>query len=80
MKIFADDTTVFKTINNLDDQIKLRNAIDKMYEWTNKWILKFNDSKCKLMHIGKKKILIIHITLALVCLELQTKQLFFKKI
>ena len=24
-----------------------------MYEWTNKWLLKFNDSKCKLMHIGK---------------------------
>ena len=53
MKIFADDTKVFKTINNLDDHIKLQNAIDEMYEWTNKWLLKFNDSKCKLMHIGK---------------------------
>ena len=23
-----------------------------MYDWTNKWLLKFNDDKCKIMHIG----------------------------
>ena len=52
MRIFADDTKVFSTINNIDDQTKLQLAIDSLYEWTQKWLLKFNESKCKVMHIG----------------------------
>ena len=52
IKIFADDTKVFTTINDTNDQLKLQSAIDSLYEWTNKWLLKFNDTKCKVMHIG----------------------------
>ena len=34
MKIFADDTEVISTINNIDDQIKLQLAIDSLHELT----------------------------------------------
>ena len=53
VKIFADDTKVFKGIKNDDDVTNLQHAIDEMYEWTNKWLLKFNKQKCKILHLGK---------------------------
>ena len=28
-------------------------SIDAMFKWTQKWLLKFNKEKCKLLHIGK---------------------------
>ena len=52
-KIFADDTKLFTPISNDDDQFKLQEAIDKMYNWTQTWLLKFNEKKCKVLHIGK---------------------------
>ena len=48
VKIFADDTKVFKGIKNEDDVTNLQHAIDEMYEWTNKWLLKFNKEKRKI--------------------------------
>lgn len=33
---------------------KKQNVIDEMFLWTQQWILKFNKSKCKILHIGKK--------------------------
>ena len=53
IKIFADDTKVYNGINNDDNVKKLQEAIDSMFEWTQKWLLKFNKEKCKLLHIGK---------------------------
>ena len=54
MKIFADDTKVYNKIENEDDINCLQKAIDEMFEWTEKWLLKFNQEKCKLLHLGNK--------------------------
>ena len=54
MKIFADDTKVYKDINNDTDVETLQSAIDEMHKWTEKWLLKFNSDKCKILHLGKK--------------------------
>ena len=51
IKIFADDTKAYKEIRNNDDVNKLQKAIDEMYEWTQKWLLKFNEQKCKMLHL-----------------------------
>ena len=53
IKIFADDTKVFKDINNTSDHLDLQNAVDKMYMWTQDWLLQFNKNKCKVLHLGK---------------------------
>ena len=53
VKIFADDTKVYNGINNVENVKKLQESIDAMFEWTQKWLLKFNKEKCKLLHIGK---------------------------
>ena len=52
-KIFADDTKAYTSIKSEEDHIKLQNTIDKMYEWTENWQLKFNESKCKILHLGE---------------------------
>ena len=53
VKVFADDTKVYKSINNNEDSEILQKAIDSMYHWTQKWLLKFNKEKSKILHLGK---------------------------
>ena len=53
VKVFADDTKVYKSINKNEDSEILQKAIDSMYHWTQKWLLKFNKEKCKILHLGK---------------------------
>ena len=53
LKIFADDTKAFSAIQSVDDSYKLQDCIDKLVEWSDRWLLKFNSDKCKVMHLGK---------------------------
>ena len=53
VKVFADDTKIYNSINDVNDTKCLQNTIDEMYSWTNKWLLKFNKEKCKVLHLGK---------------------------
>jgi hypothetical protein len=52
IKLFADDTKVFATVNNKEDKNSLHGDIDKLMNWSDTWLLKFNKSKCKHMHLG----------------------------
>ena len=53
LKIFADDTKTYQPINSIKDKIKLQETIDRLVQWSEKWLLKFNGSKCKVLHLGK---------------------------
>ena len=50
-KIFADDTKIYSDAHN---NRALQNDLYKLQEWSDKWNLYFNVSKCKVMHIGNK--------------------------
>ena len=52
IKIFADDTKIFKALEIQSDKDQLQNDLDKLIEWSNKWQLPFNVTKCKVMHYG----------------------------
>ena len=52
IKMFADDTTLFRTVKSIDDCNILQNDLDTLSQWTNEWLLT-NVDKCKVMHIGK---------------------------
>ena len=54
IKIFADDTKAYKNIKSENDVNQLQNAINEMFAWTEKWLLKFNKDKCKILHLGNK--------------------------
>ncbi len=53
-KLFADDTKIYAKINTNTDKHTLQRDLDKLNVWSLKWKLRFNTSKCKVMHIGKK--------------------------
>ena len=52
IKIFADDTKIYRPIVNNDDYVLLQKSLDNLVEWSNDWQIKFNDSKCCVVHIG----------------------------
>ena len=52
-KLFADDAKLYKDLQNLEDFEVIQNDIDKLCQWTIKWLMFFNVNKCKILHIGK---------------------------
>ena len=51
--MFADDTKVSWHLETREDPEVLQCDLDKIDEWSNKWLLTFNVEKFKIMHIGK---------------------------
>ena len=54
ISMFADDTKLFSSINDDLDSQGLQNDLNKLQAWAQMWQLRFNASKCKVMHLGKK--------------------------
>ena len=52
LKMFADDTKLWHNIGKESDSQRLQNDLDSLIKWSTEWQLKFNPSKCKVMHIG----------------------------
>ena len=51
---FADNTRLYKAIRREQyaGQCLLQKDIDKIEQWSRKWQISFNASKCKTMHYG----------------------------
>jgi hypothetical protein len=43
--MFADDTKVFKDINDIEDNKILQNDIQELENWSDKWLLRFHPDK-----------------------------------
>ena len=54
MRMFADDTKVWHKIAEDNDSSFLQANLKRLKEWSERWQLKFNSDKCKVMHIGHK--------------------------
>ena len=52
--LFADDAKIFKHFNNTVDVYTLQYKIHKFTEGTDKWLVKLNASKCKIMSFCHK--------------------------
>jgi len=51
VKIYADDTKIYRTINEPDKDIPaLQLDLNRLSDWANKWQLCFNPEKCEVMH------------------------------
>ena len=53
-KLFADDTKSINITQCEQDCMNMQTDLDNLVKWTNKWLVKFNSEKCKVMHIGNK--------------------------
>ena len=54
-KIFADDTKVYTEIESDKDRESLQETVDKMYNWTSSWLLKFNETKSSFLVLETTK-------------------------
>lgn len=54
IRLFADDTKVWKKIREPGDASGLQDDLDQLQKWSDEWLLKFNTGKCKVMHVGHK--------------------------
>ena len=53
--MFADDTKVFREIRSNEDIQTLQKDLNNLQGWSNKWLLRFDPDKCKVMTISRKK-------------------------
>ena len=49
LKLFADDLKLIVNVSNHEDIV---HDLNYLQEWENEWLLKFNPSKCKVMHLN----------------------------
>ena len=54
---FSDNTKAYVPLNYVSDIYKLQYTIDYLVEWGEKWLLKYNNRKCKISRLGKKKVI-----------------------
>ena len=52
IRMFADDTKIFGLVNDTEDRDKLQMDLERLQCWADKWQLRFNATKCKVMHLG----------------------------
>ena len=50
---FADDTKIGRPIRDIADARALQEDLNSLNEWSEKWEMKFNVSKCNVMSLGK---------------------------
>ena len=53
-KLFADDAKIYRQLRTEEDRKTFQQDLDKLHAWSTKWGMRFNESKCKAMHIGRK--------------------------
>ena len=54
IRLFADDTKLYRTVMTDLDCLSLQQDIDNIEEWASKWQLTFHPKKCTTMRIGDK--------------------------
>ena len=50
--LFADDDKLLKHILNDSNRQSLQEWVNKLYEWTQRWLLNLNISKCNVISFG----------------------------
>ncbi len=50
---FADDTKMGQRISSLRDRDQLQQNLDLLCAWANRWGMRFNVGKCRIMHFGR---------------------------
>ena len=52
--MYADDTKISSLVSMEEEKVKLQKDLDRVVEWADKWQLKFNTGKCKMVHLGNR--------------------------
>ncbi len=60
--LFADDTKCYLPVKSSSDQDLLQDCINSLSDWSTKWSMPFNESKCVVMYFAKRNKLILPTT------------------
>ena len=55
IRLFADDCLLYRVIKSPHDHEVLQKDLTSLYEWSCKWQMSFNISKCKILRITTKR-------------------------
>ena len=55
VRIFADDTVIYREIATSEDRLVLRNDLDKIMAWCENWELELNINKCSVVNFFERK-------------------------
>ena len=50
IKLFTDDTKLYHRVPRGENGLQA--DIDALVQWSERWLLPFNATKCKVMHLG----------------------------
>ena len=52
VKLFADDTKLYASVQSQPDRDQIQSDLHALGDWSKTWLLPFNSSKCKTLHLG----------------------------
>nr|VZI11087.1 unnamed protein product [Spirometra erinaceieuropaei] len=52
LAIFADDMKIWSVIRGPADEDRLQMDLNRLEEWSNRWLLRFNVAKCSILRLG----------------------------
>ena len=55
LRLFADDALIYRKISSESDATALQADLDKLIEWSTKWQMRFNPSKCSLLRVARNR-------------------------
>ena len=55
VRLFADDTVLYRRISSPADAAKLQHDLDALQEWEDRWLMEFNPSKCQMLRVTLKR-------------------------
>ena len=50
IKLFADDSVLYRNIHNQNDQVILQNDLDTISSLAEKWLMELNINKCSVLY------------------------------
>ncbi len=56
ISLFADDAKLFGKSTTPTDRASIQEDLNTLQQWSEKWQLSFNASKCKTLHLGKENV------------------------
>ena len=51
--LYADNAKLFRHISTSQDSLFLQDDINKLFNWTDEWLIKLNINKCKVVSYGR---------------------------
>ncbi|KAK3106442.1 hypothetical protein FSP39_020186 [Pinctada imbricata] len=55
VRLFADDTALYLSLNKLEQQNTLQTDLDNLHTWELSWNMEFNPSKCQVIQISRSR-------------------------